>query len=329
MAEVLVELRSNNNAETDRHAHLLDSIKHHVDPRILELAMTQRGQHADLIKRINHHEKDTVVELSVLQSRIHALEARRYVQPTDRDAFDARATDNEMINAQISALKDRLLDVHNTSAEQWTTLDARVRSLEVDRSPPTPQGIASKCLSMASSLTLRLARFILDARAPLASFLAGAVFAFLWMFWLPSDRLHSSPADVGSLNMLHCGRVNMPNPLKHGLILKAAADTRGSSLFDGGATHIVHEDDKGAIPGSWQPDVAGLRLGDDTFIPAFGSVLKDFIPPPDVGGPDIRRRVLIAPAVASRVWSGDSSQPERRRSCCPCVRRLSACVQRC
>ena len=30
---------------------------------------------------------------------------------------------------------------------------------------------------------------------------------------------------------------------------------------------------------------------------------KDFIPPPDVGGPDIRRRVLIAPAVASRVWS--------------------------
>jgi hypothetical protein len=66
----------------------------------------------------------------------------------------------------------------------------------------------------------------------------------------------------------------------------------------------VHEDDKGAIPGSWQPDVAGLRLGDDTFIPAFGSVLKDFIPPPDVGGPDIRRRVLIAPAVASRVWSG-------------------------
>ncbi|KOO32466.1 opie1 pol protein, partial [Chrysochromulina tobinii] len=96
----------------------------------------------------------------------------------------------------------------------------------------------------------------------------------------------------------------MPNPLKHGSILKAVADTRGSSLFDGGATHIVHEDDKGAIPGSWQPDVAGLRLGDDTFIPAFGSVLKDFIPPPDVGGPDIRRRVLIAPAVASRVWSG-------------------------
>ena len=33
-------------------------------------------------------------------------------------------------------------------------------------------------------------------------------------------------------------------------------------------------------------------------------MLKDFVPPPDVGGPDIRRRVLIAPAVASRVWSG-------------------------
>jgi hypothetical protein len=99
--------------------------------------------------------------------------------------------------------------------------------------------------------------------------------------------------------MIHCGHVNLPNLLKHGTILKAAADTRGSSLFDGGATHIVHEDDKGAVPGSWRPDVAGLRLGDDTFIPAFGSVLKDLIPPPDVSGPDIRRRVLvlIAPAV--------------------------------
>ena len=48
----------------------------------------------------------------------------------------------------------------------------------------------------------------------------------------------------------------------------------------------------------------GLRLGDDRFIPAFGSVLKNFIPPPEIGGPDIQRRVLIAPDVASRVWSG-------------------------
>jgi hypothetical protein len=81
--------------------------------------------------------------------------------------------------------------------------------------------------------------------------------------------------------------VNMPNALEHGSILKAAANTRDSSIYDGGATHIVHEDDEGAILGSWQPDVAGLRLGDDTFIPAFGSVLKDFIPPHNVGGPDI------------------------------------------
>jgi len=308
MAEVLVELRSDHLADLERHAHLHDVlVKHYVDPRILELAMTQRGQHAELIKRVSHLEKDTVVELNVLQSRIHALETRRHVQPTDYDTVDARATDNEMINAQISALKVRLLDVHQHSAEQWAALDARVRSFEVDRSSPKPQpvpGIASKCFAMASSLTRRLARFILDTRATLATFLAGAVFAIFWTFWLLGARLRPAPADVGSLNMLRCGHVNVPNLLKHGSILKAAADTRGSSLFDGGATHIVHEDDKGAIPGSWQPDVAGLRLGDDTFIPAFGSVLKDFIPPPDVGGPDIRRRVLIAPAVASRVWSG-------------------------
>jgi hypothetical protein len=212
-----------------------------------------------------------------------------------------------MINAQISALKVRLLDVHQHSAEQWTALDARVRCFEVDRSSLKPQpvpSIASKCFAITSSLTRRLARFILAARTTLATFLAGAMFAFLWTFWLLGARLHPAQAGVGSLNMLRYGHVHMPNLLKHGSILKAAADTRGSSLFDGGATHIVHEDDKGAIPGSWQPDVAGLRLGDDTFIPAFGSVLKDFIPPPDVGGPDIRRRVLIAPAVASRVWSG-------------------------
>jgi len=215
MAEVLVELRSDHLADLDRHAHLQDVIKHYVDPRILELAMTQRGQHAELVKRVSHLEKDTVVELNVLQSRIHALEARRHVQPTDHDTVDARATDNEMINAQLSALKDRLLDVHQHSAEQWTALDARVRSFEVDRSSLKPQpvpSIAFKCIATASSLARHLARFILDARAPVASFLAGAVFAFLWMFWLPSARLHPAPADVGSLNMLHCGRVNMPNP---------------------------------------------------------------------------------------------------------------------
>jgi uncharacterized protein YigA (DUF484 family) len=146
--------------------------------------MTQRGQHAELIKRVSHLEKDTVVELNVLQSRIHALETRRHVQPNDCE-FEARATDNEMINAQISALKDRLLDVHQHSAEQWTALDARVRSFEVDRSSPKPQpvpGIASKSFAMASSLTRRLTRFILDARATLATFLAGAVFAIFWTF---------------------------------------------------------------------------------------------------------------------------------------------------
>jgi uncharacterized phage infection (PIP) family protein YhgE len=104
MAEVLVELRSDHLADLDRHAHLQDVIKHYVDPRILELAMTQRGQHAELVKRVSHLEKDTVVELNVLQSRIHALETRRHVQPTDHDTVDARATDNEMINAQLSAL---------------------------------------------------------------------------------------------------------------------------------------------------------------------------------------------------------------------------------
>ena len=230
--------------------------------------------------------------------------------------FDARlyqpAPASEMADARISALETRLRDKAGDQAftEHSHALDAlyaRVHSLEIYRSwpklDPAP-GIASRCLATASRLARRLPRLIFDARSTLGGFLAGVMFAIFCTFWFYDPRLHPASASIGALNMLHGGHGRMPNLREHGAILRAAADTRGSSLFDGGATHIVHEDDKGAIHGSWQPDVAGLRLGDDTFIQAFGSVLKDFIPPPDVGGPDIRRRVLIAPAVACRVWSG-------------------------
>ena len=75
-------------------------------------------------------------------------------------------------------------------------------------------------------------------------------------------------------------------------------------LFDSGATHWVHPSDAGAIEGSWRPDVEGLVLGDKNILPAFGSVEKCFIMPD--GGPDITRRVLIAPGVCSRVWSASA-----------------------
>ena len=77
----------------------------------------------------------------------------------------------------------------------------------------------------------------------------------------------------------------------------------GKSLFDSGATHYVRSTDVGAIPGSWRKDVPGLWVGNKQFLPVFGSVEMDFIPPPDVGGPDIRRRVLIAPGVLYDIWS--------------------------
>ena len=89
-------------------------------------------------------------------------------------------------------------------------------------------------MAIASRQARRLACFIFDARATVGTFLAGVVFAVLCMFWLLQPRLHLAPDDIGSLNMIHCGHVNLPNLLKHGTILKAAADTRGSSLFDGG-----------------------------------------------------------------------------------------------
>ena len=76
---------------------------------------------------------------------------------------------------------------------------------------------------------------------------------------------------------------------------------RDSSLFDSGATHSIHATDVGAVPGSWQPDVTGLWVGNKQFLPCYGSVDKDFIDPG--GGPDIRRRVLIAPGVLYPIWS--------------------------
>jgi hypothetical protein len=308
MEEILVNLQDEHQSEQLERVQKV--VQNYIDPRLLDIGMTHRGKTAELLERVNLHEKDTVLELNVLQSRIHALENRRKFQPSDGSATDARATDREMIDARLSALEDRVrreAPPELVNIQVFDELYARVHSLEVSRSWPNLEpktGTFVSVLSTASRLARQLAQLVVDARTTLGSFLAGAVFAFFWTIWLLSKSLHLASADIGSLNMLHCERVNTPNTLKHGSNLKAAADTRDSSLFDGGATHIVHGDDDGAIPGSWKPDVASLRLSDDTFIPAFGSVLKDFIPPHDVGGPDIRRRVLIAPEVAYKIWSG-------------------------
>jgi len=72
-------------------------------------------------------------------------------------------------------------------------------------------------------------------------------------------------------------------------------------LSDSGASHYIDRDDFGCVDGSWQPDIPGLHLGDDSLIPAYGSCEKDYIDPG--GGPDVRRRTLICPDVAARVWS--------------------------
>ena len=73
-------------------------------------------------------------------------------------------------------------------------------------------------------------------------------------------------------------------------------------LFDSGATHHIHPNDDGAIPGTWLADVPHLTLGDNSKLPVYGSVEK-FIRPPELRGPPLRRRVLIAPGVLTRVWS--------------------------
>ena len=81
------------------------------------------------------------------------------------------------------------------------------------------------------------------------------------------------------------------------------ASSSRRTLFDSGASHIVHPTDHGAIPGTWQAANKGLYLGNDSYMPVLGSVEKDFIVPPPACGPDIRRRVLIAPTVCTNVHS--------------------------
>jgi hypothetical protein len=72
-------------------------------------------------------------------------------------------------------------------------------------------------------------------------------------------------------------------------------------LSDSGVSHYIDPDDYGCVDGSWQPDIPGLHLGDDSLIPAYGSCEKDYIDPG--GGLDVRRRTLLCPDVAARVWS--------------------------
>ena len=84
---------------------------------------------------------------------------------------------------------------------------------------------------------------------------------------------------------------------------KSSSPSPRRTLFDSGASHIVHPTDHGAIPGTWQAANKGLYLGNDSYMPVVGTVEKDLIVPPSIGGPDIRRRVLIAPTVCTNVHS--------------------------
>ena len=105
----------------------------------------------------------------------------------------------------------------------------------------------------------------------------------------------SSGAQPGRLAPLACG---------YGRVAALHPARVNTSLFDDGATHSVVLSDHGAVPESWRPDVPGLLLGDNSFMPAYGSVEVDFIPPPSVGEAYIRRRVLICPGSMGRVHSG-------------------------
>ena len=279
MEEVMVEVRS------------LD----HIAALKREIAALQRQLAAEFAKQLTHLETDVASDLNGIKSR------------TDRLMLDS-----EMTGARLSALETLARNRHDSStpspnetSQLVAQLVARVSALEaIERPEPSP-ALILRTARQARYLGSSILRVVVSvARSTIGTFCAGVMFAMLYVLCMNQYHSHPAASGVGVLNMMRYGSVNMPSLRQHGTILKTAADSRGSSLFDGGATHIVHEDDTGAIAGSWQPDVAGLRLGDDTFIPAFGSVLKDFIPPLDVGGPDIRRRVLIAPAVASRVWSG-------------------------
>ena len=58
------------------------------------------------------------------------------------------------------------------------------------------------------------------------------------------------------------GRLSMmcDDAARCSIIAPEGAIPCNSSMWDGGATHFVHENDDGAIAGTWQPDVPGLHL---------------------------------------------------------------------
>ena len=113
-----------------------------------------------------------------------------------------------------------------------------------------------------------------------------------------SSPYMSSPSFLASDYALLCKAARHATPAPP---LRSAPVASHRTLFDSGASHTVHPTDFGAIPGTWQPMNKGLYLGNDSYMPVVGTVEKDFIVPS--GGPDIRRRVLIAPTVCALVHS--------------------------
>ena len=172
--------------------------------------------------------------------------------------------DSEMTGARLSALETLARNRHdgstplpNETSQLVAHLVVRVSALEaIERPEPTSAQILSAVRRARYLVSSILRAIVYAARSTVGTFCAGVMFAVLCALWMDHYGSRPTPSGIGNLNMMRYGSVNMPTLRQHGTILKTAADYKGSSLFDGGATVIVHEDDTGAIAGSWQPDVA-------------------------------------------------------------------------
>ena len=307
-------------------ASLNTSMRHHGDHTAARLRgiteQAQRDVHTRVDTAMLDHLPAVSARLAELDALAAAASAERAATREKLDSLDVAVTADveylrqaslddavlrrvDDIGQQLSALTagharaDELRDAvahlarqHKASSDAQAAVNSRMlEELTHIRAPAAPRPAAVPGLAATAGFGFLA---VMIACAAACGMAVGLLPLPIWdaSVGRVSMMAATNSSDAGS-SCASCSIVGDP----------ADVEQRAGHLFDSGATHLVRSDTRGAIRGSWRPSVRGLLLGDNHFLPAYGSVEMDFQPPPHVGGPDIRRRVLICPGVVGSVWS--------------------------
>ena len=298
--EVREALQASHNATQDDIAQLRAQVSERAATASAERVSSLRLSVEGLGERVNGLGKRVDDLAASVKASAEVHDAPERVQSPDRAAVDpgehaADIKSNERLDCPAAAdgRLDRLADaqselatrVEHIANQQRAAADAQAKVNTkilhyLSHAEPSPDPIASALNSITRSAAALGALTLM-----LLVLVAAAIFGPYANSATQPGRLAPLACGYGRVAALHPARTN-------------------TSLFDNGATHSVVLSDHGAVPDSWRPDVPGLLLGDNSFMPAYGSIEVDFIPPPSVGGAHIRRRVLICPGAMGRVHSG-------------------------